>query len=61
MEKYQKFISLIILLAFFAAIGFYLQKAGATLTCYMDDWQINKSFTKGVSKYVFMWATNFMP
>jgi hypothetical protein len=60
MEKYQKLLSFIILLAFFIAISFYLQKATETLQTYVSTINFGGTWQQSVSKVVFSWVTNFV-
>ena len=60
MEKYQKFISLIILFAFFYALGFQIQKADILFSAYINEWHIEQILSKGIAKFVFTWVNNFI-
>jgi len=60
MENYQKLLSLIILLAFFAALSFYLQKASSVVVCYVEQLHFQSSWQQGVSKLVFSWVIDLI-
>jgi hypothetical protein len=60
MEKYHKFIGGLILIAFFAAISIYVQKASATLSYYVENSAIINNMQDNVVRVVSALLTNFI-
>jgi hypothetical protein len=60
MEKYHKFIGGIILLAFFAALSFYTQKAALALCCFVENYGLIEHLDNGVAKTAFTLVINFI-
>jgi hypothetical protein len=61
MEKYQKTICLFILLAFFTALGFYVQKTTEALVCYLSPLTNSQDLQKNVVEFIFTQVMNVIP